>query len=281
MTRPTQLKTKIFLDSGDPKETEQAIQLLGFLDGQTTNPSLITKNPEIQQKIKTGQSFDNESLLDFYKQTIQKISEQIPDKSVSIEVYADKNTTAQEMITQAHIMNTWIPNAHIKLPTTAAGLVAAEELSKENFRLNMTLIFSQSQAAAVYAATTDAFVSPFVGRLDDRNENGMDIIKNIQTMYTSGDAHVKILAASIRTLEHFLAALALQVDIITVPITLLQEWKNAGMPIPETSSYAPDLPPIAYKDLTLGNDWRAYDITDPLTDDGLRRFAEDWNNLLV
>ena len=87
----------------------------------------------------------------------------------------------------------WIPNAHVKFPTSAEGLKAAEKAIGLGLRVNMTLCFSQAQAAAVYAATRGArkgqvFVSPFIGRLDDRGENGMDLIANILRMYAKGTA---------------------------------------------------------------------------------------------
>src|SRR3989344_4842731 len=102
---------------------------------------------------------------------------------------------------QGKEMFSWIPNAHVKYPTTKAGLEAAHRSIQEGMRVNMTLVFTQEQAAAVYAATKgakrgDVFVSPFIGRLDDRGENGMDLIKNIIKMYRGGDGHVLILGAS-------------------------------------------------------------------------------------
>src|SRR5690242_16035960 len=123
-------KTKIFLDGGDPEETKQAIKLLGFLDGQTTNPTLISKNPDVQKRLASGQKFSAEELMDFYKEVVIKISKLIPDGSVSIEVYADENTTTSEMLNQAERMTEWIPNAHIKFPATHSGLMAAEEAVK-------------------------------------------------------------------------------------------------------------------------------------------------------
>ncbi|MBU0661195.1 transaldolase [Patescibacteria group bacterium] len=280
MTRPEGLNTKIFLDSGNPADTKETLDLIGFLDGQTTNPSLIAKNPDIQQRISDGGKLSDADLRAFYKKTIQEIHTLLPKQSISIEVYADKDTSIEEIVSQAREMNSWIPTAHIKLPTTHAGLSAAEILSKEHMKLNMTLVFSEEQAAAVYAATTDAFVSPFVGRLDDIGKNGMDLIKNIQQMYAEGNGHVQILVASIRTLDHFYAALSLQADIATVPLRILQEWKNAGMPIPETNNYSPKLSPIAYQNVTLNKPWNNYNIHHDLTDAGLERFAQDWNALL-
>ena len=91
---------------------------------------------------------------------------------------------AEDMLPQGREMFSWIPNAHIKFPTSHEGLKAADQAVQEGLRVNLTLCFSQEQAAAVYAATKgakkgDVFVSPFIGRLDDRGENGMDLIANI------------------------------------------------------------------------------------------------------
>jgi transaldolase len=276
------MSTKIFLDSGDPGETKEMVKLLGGLDGQTTNPSLISKNPET-----AGKKFSKEELLGFYKGVVQEVSSLIPDGSVSVEVYADKNTKAKDMFAQGKEMFSWIPNAHIKYPTTQEGLKAAEKSVKEGMRVNMTLCFTQEQAAAVYAATRgakkgDVFVSPFIGRLDDRGENGMDLIKNILEMYEQGDGHVQVLTASVRNMDHFLYALRLQSDIITSPAKILREWAKEGAQMPdENFSYkAGDLKEIPYRNIDLNKHWQEFDISHELTDIGMQRFSDDWNNLL-
>jgi len=284
--KPENLKAKVFLDSGDPDETKELLNPppggLGFLDGQTTNPSLISKNPDT-----AGKKFSREELLRFYKGVVQEVSGLLPEGSVSVEVYADKNTTAEKMFEQGKEMFSWIPNAHIKFPTTAAGLEAAEQAIKEGMRVNMTLCFTQEQAAAVYAATKgaakgDVFVSPFVGRLDDKEENGMDLIKNILDMYKQGDGHVEVLTASLRSLEHLLYALELESDIITSPNEILVEWAQKGAKVPgDDFVYEKgDLREIPYKELDLEKDWREFDIHHDLTDKGIERFAQDWNNLI-
>ena len=130
--KPGRLKTKIFLDSGDPQETREALRLLRFLDGQTTNPSLISRNPET-----AGKKFTKAELLEFYKGVVQEISRLIPRGSVSIEVYADKGTSAQDMLKQGREMFSWIPNAHIKFPTTKEGLRAAHQAIQGGIRVNM------------------------------------------------------------------------------------------------------------------------------------------------
>ncbi len=286
--KPEELKTKIFLDSGDPEETKQIIELLGFLDGQTTNPSLIAKSPEAQKKLQAGGKFTSEEVNNFYKQVVTEVSGLIPNGSVSIEVYADSNTTGEEMLSQARIMNTWIPNAHIKYPTTKGGLDAANKSIAEGMSVNMTLVFSEAQAAAVYSATKGAkkgqvFLSPFIGRLDDRGENGMDFIKNVCELYKSGDGHVELLAASVRSMDHFLACLHMEVDVITAPFKILKSWAESGMVLPPKDyNYLPgSLSEIQKQIVDLKEDYSSYDIKHPLTDQGIEKFVQDWKSIIV
>lgn len=284
--RPEKLKTKIFLDSGDPNETREIIKILGFLDGQTTNPTLIAKNPDAKKRIEEGRKFTKEEIFSFYRNVVFELSALMPEGSISIEVYADKATSAEQMFKQGKEMFSWIPNAHIKYPTTKEGLAVAQSSIKEGMRVNMTLCFTQEQAVAVYAATRGAkkgqvFVSPFVGRLDDMGENGMDLIKNIITMYREGDNHVEVLAASVRSMDHFMYSLKLETDIITAPFKILKEWGGNGMPMPSLDFiYAPNLKPIYYKPIVLFKPWQKYDVNHGLTDIGMEKFASDWNSLV-
>lgn len=285
--RPQNMKTRIFLDGGDQGDTERISKLLGFLDGQTTNPTLISKNPEARKRLEKGLKFNEEEILDFYRDVVKTISGLIPQGSVSVEVYADAFTSADTMLQQGKEMFSWIPNAHIKFPTTREGLKAAERAVNERLRVNLTLCFSQEQAAAVYAATRGAhkgqvFVSPFIGRLDDRGENGMDVIDSIMRMYRNGDGHVEVLTASVRTIDHFLYALNLGSDIITAPYEVLKTWGEKGMPIPgDTYKYdAKSLRPIPYREIDLEKKWEDYDIRHVLTDKGMERFSADWNALI-
>ena len=112
--KPQTLKTKIFLDSGDPKDTESILSFLGFLDGQTTNPSLIAKSPGAMERLKSVEKFSKNELFDFYKETVQKISLLIREGSVSIEVYANTVTLAEERFTRGKEMFSWIKMANIK-----------------------------------------------------------------------------------------------------------------------------------------------------------------------
>jgi transaldolase len=121
-----QTKTKILVDGGDPDETLRVKKSLGFVDGQTTNPSLIAKNPEIQQRIASGHSLTSQEEKDEYRKIVQAISPLVGDAGVSIEVFADLDTSAEQMFAQGEEMFTWIPNAYIKYPCTSEGLKAAE-----------------------------------------------------------------------------------------------------------------------------------------------------------
>lgn len=285
--RPAHLKTRIFLDGGNPEETSDLIRLLGFLDGQTTNPTLISKNPGARKRLERGKKFTEKEIIDFYRAVVKEISGLIPKGSVSVEVYADASTAADLMLRQGREMFGWISNAHVKFPTSREGLKAAEQAVKEGMRVNMTLCFSQEQAAAVYAATRgakrgDVFVSPFIGRLDDRGENGMDVIDNIICMYAQGDGHVEVLTASVRNIDHLLYALKLGSDIVTAPYEILKAWGEEGMPIPG-DGYKYDsktLRPIPYKEIDPGKPWKDYDIRHDLTVKGMEKFSADWNALI-
>ena len=282
MTRP---KTKILVDGGDPQETRRAKELLGFVDGQTTNPSLIAKNPHIKELIASGHKLSNREEMDEYKKIVQTISPLVGDAGVSIEVFSDEKTTASEMLTQGREMFSWIPNAYIKYPCTSEGLRAAQMSVKQGMRVNITLCFSQQQAAAVYAATKGtkepAYVSPFVGRLDDIGQNGMDVVRNIKQMFSKGDGHVLILAASIRSVEHLLYCFALETELATVPAKILELWANKNFPMPDRQfQYSGAGRSIPYEELDLEQAWETFDIQHELTRKGIEKFVADYRATL-
>lgn len=158
--------------------------------------------PEIQQRIASGHTLTSRQEKDEYRKIVQAISPSVGDAGVSIEVFADLDTSAEEMLAQGEEMFSWIPNAYIKYPCTHQGLKAAEMSVRQRIRVNMTLCFSQEQAAAVYAATKES----------------------------RGDGHVHVLAASIRHLDHLLASFALDVEL--VPAKVLEKWTTSNFPLP-------------------------------------------------
>jgi len=288
---PNKPKTKILVDGGDPNETLRIKSLIGFVDGQTTNPSLIAKNPEVQRLVASGHRLSSQEEKDEYKKIVQSISPLVGDAGVSIEVFADLDTRAEEMLAQGQEMFSWIPNAYVKYPCTHEGLRAAQMSVQKSIRVNITLCFSQDQAAAVYAATKGSrepvYVSPFVGRLDDHGEDGMDLIKNIKKMYEHGDGHVHVLAASIRGVNHLLYSFALNAELATVPSKVLEEWAAKGFPLPDRNfTYrgvdANDKPlkAIPYKELDLNLPWQSFDIAHELTKKGIQKFVADYESTL-
>lgn len=307
------LPSKIFIDGGDPAETKEADAMLkkaGFsgVEGQTTNPTLIAKKVirDMQKVISKTESPSNVSpitshispdeALSFYRKTVEEMAK-VTKGAISIQVIGDPATlTTEEMLHQARDRILWIPNGVIKFPCTREGLKAAEIFCQEG-PVNITLAFSQEQAAAVYSATKshnfDVYVSPFVGRLDDKGEKGMDVVANILAMYrkfgraspeamtAARDGHVKVLTASVRTIEHIKYALWLKSECITVPFKLLAEWANQGYPQPSSDYFydAPGLTEIPYRELSLDKDWTEFDLHHELTDIGLKKFWEDWKNI--
>jgi transaldolase len=132
------------------------------------------------------------------------------------------------------------------------------------------------------------YVSPFVGRLDDRGEDGMGLIANIKKMYAAGDGHVHVLAASFRKVEHLLESFALGAELATSPAKILEQWAAAGSPLPDqhfkyhaVDGKAMPLRPIAYKELDLKARWENFDLKHELTDKGIQRFVDDYISTTV
>lgn len=281
-------KAQLLVDGGDPQETLRVRNVVGYVDGQTTNPTLVAKNPEVRTIISSGQKFSSQEELQEYKKIVQAISPLVGGAWVSIEVFADLDTTGEDMLAQGRQMFSWIPNAYIKYPCTHEGLRAAQISVREGLRVNMTLCFSQEQAAAVYAATKGSkatvYVSPFVGRLDDHGQNGMDLVKNIKKMYEAGDGHVHVLAASIRHLKHLLGSFTLDAELVTAPAKVWEEWAGASFPLPGKDFVVQgtdtQLKPIAYKALDLNREWESFDVRHDLTTKGIQQFVADYKSTL-
>ncbi len=283
--------TKTLVDGGDPEETLRIKNLLGFVDGQTTNPTFVAKNPEVQQRIASGRKLTWNEQKQEYKKIVQTISPLVGSAGVSIEVFADFSTKAEQMLAQGEEMFAWIPNAYIKYPCIREGLRAAQMSVERGIRVNMTLCFSQEQAAAVYAATRatrePVYVSPFVGRLDDRGADGMSLVRNIKRMFGQSDGHVHVLAASFRKLDHLLYSMALGAELATSPATILEQWAAAGFPKPDQNFHyeavgkdGRGLQPISYKNLDLNALWESFDLKHDLTDKGIKRFVDDYMSTL-
>ena len=208
---------QLFLDGSDIDKIRKYCGI-GLIDGVTTNPSII---------LKSG------------KNMIEVISELagIVSGSVSAEVSAlDSDTMVQEGIKLAEIAE----NVTVKLPITWDGLKACKTLSNKGISVNMTLCFSSSQALLAAKAGAE-YVSPFIGRLDDLNLEGTDLISDIKLIYSNYKFSTKILAASIRSINHVKKCARLGADVATIPLDIFEKL-----------------------------------VKHPLTDSGLSQFTADW-----
>jgi len=208
---------KIFIDTGNFKEIE-ALVPLGIIDGVTTNPTLMAKEG--------GDP----------KQILKKICDLVQGP-VSGEVVA---TDYEGMVREGRDIQAISEHMVIKVPFTHAGVRACKTLSSEGSRVNVTLVFSPTQAliAAKVGAT---FVSPFVGRLDDIATSGMDLIEQIVEIYDNYDYTTEVLVASVRGPQHIVEAARIGADVCTCPGKVIEQMFHH-----------------------------------PLTDSGLERFLKDW-----
>jgi transaldolase len=193
---------KLFIDSGNIKDI-QALVALGIIDGVTTNPTLLSKEP--------GD----------YRENLKKIC-QIVKGPTSAEVV---ETEAQAMIRQGRELSQIDPWIVVKVPLTREGIKACKALSSEGIKVNVTLCFSPAQAllAAKVGAT---YISPFVGRLDDVSTHGMELIRDIVEIYENYNFKTEILVASTRSPMHIVEAARMGADICTCPPAVIDALFN-------------------------------------------------------
>ncbi|MER3422002.1 MAG: fructose-6-phosphate aldolase [Nitrospiraceae bacterium] len=209
---------KIYLDTANVKEIREAASL-GVLDGITTNPSLVAKE---------GRDF-KDALIEICS---------IVDGPVSAEVISVEE---EDMVREGRELTKLHKNIVVKCPLIPEGLKATKRLASEGIRVNVTLCFSPTQA--LLAAKAGAWcVSPFIGRLDDVSSNGMELIRQIVTIFRNYDFKTLVLVASVRHPQHVVEAALAGGDICTMPYAVFQQL-----------------------------------IKHPLTDIGLKKFLADWN----
>lgn len=188
---------KFFIDSGDVAEIRDA-QSQGLVDGVTTNPSLVAK---------AGRP---------YKDVVVEICE-IVDGPISAEVLS---TDFAGMMDEAHVWAKVHKNVVVKIPLIPDGLKAVRALASEGIRTNVTLCFSASQALLAAKAGA-SYISPFIGRLDDISETGMELIEKIVTIYHNYDFETEVLVASVRNPTHVVDAALAGADVCTIPYKVL------------------------------------------------------------
>jgi transaldolase len=210
---------KFFIDTANLDEIKEAAEL-GVLDGVTTNPSLVAK-----------EKYDIS-----FKELIREICKIVPGP-VSAEVVS---TDVEGMMNEAHDLAKIASNVVIKIPLLKDGLKAVKRLKSEGIKTNVTLCFSPNQALLAAKAGA-SFISPFIGRLDDISQEGMELIEQIVTIYKNYAFKTEVLVASVRHPVHVVQAAILGADIVTMPFKVIDQL-----------------------------------IKHPLTDIGLQRFLADW-----
>jgi transaldolase len=211
---------KFFIDTANVKEIREANDM-GILDGVTTNPSLVSKE---------GRDF---------KETLKEICS-IVDGPVSAEVVS---VEADAMVKEGRDLAKLHKNIVVKIPILPEGLKAVRRLAKEGIRTNVTLIFSPTQALLAAKAGA-SYVSPFVGRLDDVSQSGMEITRQIVTIFKNYQYPTEVLVASIRHPMHLVEAALMGAHVATMPLSVIRQLAKH-----------------------------------PLTDVGLKKFLSDWEKM--
>ncbi len=209
---------KFFIDTADIQEIRNA-NLRGWVDGVTTNPTLIAKS---------GKNFH---------EVIKEICREVKGP-VSAEVIA---TESELMVKEGRELAKLADNVVVKVPMTEEGLIAVRKFAADGIKTNVTLVFSPAQALLIAKAGA-TMVSPFVGRLDDIGQDGMELIAQIIQIYQNYDFETEVLVASVRHPIHLIESARMGADIATIPYKVMQQFCHH-----------------------------------PLTDKGLKSFLEDWN----
>lgn len=213
---------KLFLDTANLNDIKK-IAAWGLVDGVTTNPSLVAKEgPNV--------SFEKR-----VKDICKIIKGPVSAEAVSLDV--------KGMVAEGRSLAKWAKNVVVKLPCTPEGLAATQTLKKDGIPVNMTLVFSAAQALLAAKAGA-AFVSPFIGRLDDAGQDGLQLIEEIMEIYRNYDYKTEVLVASIRSPRQVTEAAMIGADICTIPPAIFEQL-----------------------------------VRHPLTEKGIAAFLSDWKKL--
>ncbi|HOW26942.1 MAG TPA: fructose-6-phosphate aldolase [Elusimicrobiota bacterium] len=212
---------KFFVDTANIDEIRQAKEW-GFCDGVTTNPSLVVKEGKV------------------FKDVVKEICKLVDPAPVSAEAISPD---LENMVKEARAVAAWAKNVVVKIPMTEAGLQAVRLLAKDGIACNVTLVFSVNQALLAAKAGA-AYVSPFVGRLDDVGEDGMALIADIMQVFKQYNFKTQVIVASVRNTAHVTRAALLGAHVSTIPFSVIKQL-----------------------------------FRHPLTDKGIERFNDDWKKL--
>jgi transaldolase len=213
---------RLFLDTANIEQIRHGVRL-GVITGVTTNPSILSQEGKVD-----------------YKKLVKEISSIVPGP-VSTEVLSQD---ASGMVAEAREISRWADNIVVKIPASLEGVEATSQLARHNIKVNFTLCFSLNQALLGMAAGA-TYISPFVGRLDDIGEDGMQVVADIVDVLSYYGSPTQVIAASIRHAQHCVAAAKAGAHIATVPYRILLQM-----------------------------------IEHPLTDIGIKRFLDDWREVM-
>ena len=208
---------KLFLDTANPEEIRKAAQT-GLVDGVTTNPTLASRERKP------------------FKELVKEVLETV-DGPVSVEAVS---RNAEGMVQEAREYSSWSGKVMVKIPMTIEGMKAVKALSREGVKTNVTLVFSANQALLAAKAGAD-YVSPFLGRLDDRGHSGVSLLRDILEVYRAQGFGTRVIAASVRSPTHVIEAARIGCHVATVPPKIF---------------------------------WQLFEH--PLTREGLEKFENDW-----
>jgi transaldolase len=211
---------EFFIDTANIEQIKEAMSW-GILDGVTTNPTLVSRE---------GKKFED----------VARVIFKIVKGPISVEVVSEK---ADGMVKEAEKLGKLGPQAVIKIPMTTEGMKAVKILSKKGVKTNVTLVFSANQAL-IAAKAGATYVSPFIGRLEDIGQNGMQIVRDIKQIFENYGFKTKIIVASVRGPKHVIEAAKIGADVCTVPSAVLKKM-----------------------------------FKHPLTDAGLKSFLADWEKV--
>lgn len=193
---------KFFIDTADIEEIKQA-NLRGWVDGVTTNPSLIAKSGKV--------------FHDVIKEICREVSGPVSAEVISLQ--------ANEMVREGLELAKLASNVVVKIPMCEDGMIAVKKLTAEGIRTNVTLVFSPMQALLAAKAGA-SMVSPFVGRLDDIGSEGMQMVEQVIRIYQNYDFKTEVLVASVRSPMHIQIAAEMGADIATIPFKVMQQMTH-------------------------------------------------------
>ena len=211
---------KIFLDTANLEQIKEAASW-GILDGVTTNPTLVSK--------------ENLKFKDLIKEICRIVAGPVSVECVS--------KLSKDIIKEARILSKIAENVVVKIPICIEGLKATKVLSKEGIQVNTTLIFSPNQALLAAKAGT-RYISPFIGRLDDISQAGMELVEEILAILSNYSFETEVIVASVRHPLHVVEAALIGADIVTIPFAVLEKM-----------------------------------VAHPLTDVGMEKFLKDWGKV--